>query len=301
MGVVALLVGLALLAPRLALAHAAKADAAAGVEPWLLVLLAGSAVLYAAGIARLWRRAGGGRGIGEWQAASFGAGWLTLAGALVGPVDAWGAQLFAAHMVQHELLMIVAAPLLVLGRPLAAWTWACAPRHRHWLADATRWRWLAWLWSWITRPLIAWGLHAVAIWLWHVPGLFEAALHHEWVHDLQHVSFLGTALLFWWSVLGGDPRSGRHGFALVSVFTTMLHTSALGALLTFATSPWYPSYAAGGGAMGLSPVEDQQVGGLVMWVPGGTAYLIAGLVLVARLLARPPVTRASAARPVPTR
>jgi putative membrane protein len=134
-----------------------------------------------------------------------------------------------------------------------------------------------------------------------VPELFDAALHHEWIHVLQHTSFFGTALLFWWSVLGRDRRSSHGGFALVSVFTTMLHTSALGALLTFATTAWYPSYAAAGGAMGLTPVEDQQIGGLIMWIPGGTAYLVAALVLVARLLARPALTRASAAGPVPTR
>jgi putative membrane protein len=204
-------------------------------------------------------------------------------------------------MVQHELLMIVAAPLLVLGRPLAAWTWAFALQQRRSLAQATRWRWLAWLWGCITRPLVAWALHALALWGWHVPELFDAALHHEWIHVLQHTSFFGTALLFWWSVLGRDRRSSHGGFALVSVFTTMLHTSALGALLTFATTAWYPSYVAAGGAMGLTPVEDQQIGGLIMWIPGGTAYLIAALVLVARLLARPALTRASAAGPVPTR
>jgi putative membrane protein len=301
MGAISLLLSIALLAPRLAIAHAADADVDTGVEPWLVILLAGSAALYLAGVLRLWRQAGRGRGIRPWQAAAFAAGWLTLAGALVGPVDEWGAQLFAAHMVQHELLMIVAAPLLVVGRPLAAWTWAFGPRQRQWLGRATHWRWLERLWSWITGPLVAWALHALAIWVWHVPALFEAALHHEWVHILQHTSFLGTALLFWWSVLGGDPRSTRSGFALVSVFTTMLHTGALGALLTFATSAWYPTYAVAGGALGFTPVEDQQIGGLVMWVPGGAAYLVAGLLLVARLLARDPVTRASAARPVPTR
>jgi putative membrane protein len=300
MGAVALLLTLSLL-PRIAFAHAIDADAGGAVEPWLVWLLAFSAALYAAGVLRLWRHAGRGRGITTGQVIAFAAGWLTLVGALVGPIDRFGDELFSVHMVQHELLMIVAAPLLVLGRPLAAWTWAFALQQRRSLAQATRWRWLAWLWGCITRPLVAWALHALALWGWHVPELFDAALHHEWIHVLQHTSFFGTALLFWWSVLGRDRRSSHGGFALVSVFTTMLHTSALGALLTFATTAWYPSYAAAGGAMGLTPVEDQQIGGLIMWIPGGTAYLIAALVLVARLLARPALTRASAAGPVPTR
>ena len=303
MGAVALrLVAAALLLPTLAFGHVVqRAGVESGAEPWLLALLAISAVGYVIGVVRLWRQAGPARGITRFQAAAFGAGWLTLAGALVGPLDALGAHLFSAHMVQHELLMIVAAPLLVLGHPLAAWTWALAPAQRRAVGQATRWRWLAGLWSRITQPVAAWALHALALWAWHLPRLFDAALHHEGVHVLQHASFLATALLFWWSVLGGDPRSSRGGFALVSLFTTMLHTGALGALLTFATSPWYDAYAMAGAVYGLSPVEDQQLGGLVMWVPGGTAYLIAGLVIVARLLARPAVSPASATRPVPTR
>jgi putative membrane protein len=299
MGPISLLLIVALL-PRLAFAHSIEAGSG-GPEPWLVALLALSAALYAAGVLRLWRHAGRGRGITFGQVAAFAAGWLTLVAALVGPIDEFGDELFSVHMVQHELLMIVAAPLLVLARPLAAWTWAFAPQQRRALGHATRWGWLAALWAFITRPVVAWALHAMALWGWHVPELFDAALHHEWIHILQHTSFFGTALLFWWSVLGRDRRSAHGGFALVSVFTTMLHTSALGALLTFATSAWYPTYAAAGGALGLTPVEDQQIGGLVMWIPGGTAYLVAALVLVARLLARPPVTRASAAGPVPTR
>lgn len=296
MGTVALFVAV-LLAPAPALAHA-PAAVESGAEPWLAWLLLASAAGYAVGTTRLWSRAGRCRGISLGQAAAFGAGWLTLVLALATPLDALGARLFSVHMVQHELLMIVAAPLLVLGRPLAAWTWAFAPRHRQLLGNATRWGWLARSWSAITQPVAAWGLHALALWVWHVPRLFDAALHSEGVHVLQHASFLGTALLFWWAVLGGDSRSSRGGAGLVSLFTTMLHTGALGALLTFSASAWYTAY---GGAYGLTPVEDQQLGGLVMWIPGGTAYLVAGLVLMTRLLARPAVTPATAARPVPTR
>ncbi|HWI84008.1 cytochrome c oxidase assembly protein [Ramlibacter sp.] len=266
-------------------------------QPWLLWLLALSALLYVAGIARLWRHAGRSRGIGRAQVAAFAGGWLTLVMALVTPVDTLGAQLFAAHMVQHELLMVAAAPLLVLGRPLAAWTWALAPRHRQLAGRATRAAWLAASWHGLTRPLTAWALHAIALWAWHLPALFEAALHHEGVHMLQHASFLVTALFFWWTVLGGDARAVRGGSSIASLFTTMMHTGALGALLTFAPGAWYPSYGATSHAFGLTPLEDQQLGGLVMWVPGGLAYLAAGLALVGRLLARPALTPATATPP----
>jgi putative membrane protein len=266
-------------------------------EAWLLALLGLSAAGYAIGLARLWRRAATGRGIGRWQAAAFGAGWLTLVAALVSPLDALGSSLFSAHMLQHELLMIVAAPLLVLGRPLAAWTWAFAPAARRRLGRATQAAWFAAGWSALTRPVTAWALHAVALWLWHLPVLFEAALHLEAVHIAQHASFLGTALLFWWAVLGADVRTRGSGWSMAYLFTTMMHTGALGALLSLAPTLWYPSYATASRALGIDPVEDQQLGGLVMWVPGSLAYLLAGLAMVARLLDRPALNPASAASP----
>jgi putative membrane protein len=271
-------------------------------EPWVVAPLALSAALYACGVARLWRHAGRFRGIGRRQVAAFAAGWIVLVAALVSPLDALGAYLFSAHMVQHELLMVVAAPLMVLGRPLAAWAWAFSPAQRHAIGRGLRVRWWAATWTLLTDPLAAWALHALALWLWHVPRLFDAALANEGWHALQHACFLGTALLFWWAVLGRDTRSHPNsGFALAYLFTTMLHTSALGALLTLAPTAWYEGYAASTAPFGLDPVQDQQLGGLVMWIPGGFAYVVAGLVMVARLLARPALTPAIAAGPGPTR
>lgn len=308
MGAVALLaVAAAIFAAAPAMAHAPDAVAPApsaalqwNTEPWLLALLVFAALLYGAGVARLWRHAGMGRGIVRSRVAAFVAGWLTLAAALVSPLDSLGALLFSAHMVQHELLMVAAAPLLVLGRPLAAWTWALTPRWRRAVGRATHWPWLARGWGVLTQPLSAWALHAVALWVWHVPHLFDAALHSEALHVLQHASFLSTALLFWWAMMGGDRRSRISGFALAYLFTTMMHTAALGALLSLAPTAWYPSYIATTTAAGLDPVQDQQLGGLVMWVPGGVAYLVAGLALVARLLA-PALSPASAGHPGPIR
>jgi putative membrane protein len=271
-------------------------------EPWVVAPLALSATLYALGVARLWRHAGGLRGIGRRQAAAFAAGWVVLVIALVSPLDTLGASFFSAHMVQHELLMVVVAPLMVLGRPLAAWAWAFAPAQRQAIGRGLRVRWWASVWAWLTDPLAAWVLHALALWLWHVPRFFDAALANEGWHALQHASFLGTALLFWWAVLGRDARSRQNsGFALAYLFTTMLHTSALGALLTLAPTPWYEGYATTTALFGLGPVEDQQLGGLVMWIPGGFAYVAAGLVMVARLLGRPTLSPAIAAAPGPTR
>jgi putative membrane protein len=282
-----------LVAAGAAQAHAPEASAAApslwqwNLEVWLLALLAGSAALYAHGIRRLWRNAGAGRGIPHSAVLAFTLGWLTLVIALVSPLDALGGRLFSAHMVQHELLMIVAAPLLVMGRPLAAWTWAFEPPVRHALGRTAQSGPVQAVWGFLTDPVAAWGLHAIALWAWHVPSFFSAALAHEGIHILQHTSFLVTALFFWWAALGHDRRSAQGtGTAIALLFTTMLHTAALGALLSLAPTPWYPPYIPTTTALGIDPVEDQQLGGLVMWVPSGLAYVVAALVLLGRLLTR---------------
>ena len=264
-------------------------------EPWVVAPLAVSLALYVAGVARLWHRAGVGRGITRAQVAYFAGGWLSLAVALVSPLDTLGESLFSAHMVQHEIMMVVSAPLMVLARPLGAWTWAFPAPARHRIGRAVQAHWWSVVWATITGPLAAWALHAAALWVWHVPPLFEAALHNEAVHALQHASFLGTALLFWWSVLGRDARVRQGtGAALAYLFTTMLHTSALGALLTLAPTVWYPHYLGLTQPYGLDPVQDQQLGGLIMWVPGAAAYLFAALAIFARLLN--PATRAAPVR-----
>ena len=255
--------------------------------PWLLLLLGLSGFGYALGLHRLWTNAGGRRGVSPQQAGAFALGWLSLAIALVSPLDPLGGRLFSAHMLQHELLMVVAAPLLVLGRPLATWTWALSPAQRRVVGRLFQRRGWVGFWSTLTDPLVAWALHALALWAWHIPTLFDAALQNEAVHIAQHVSFLGTALFFWWSVLGHDPR-GRYGpgHSAAYLFTTMMHTSALGALLSLAPTPWYSPYIPLTGALGMDPVDDQQLGGLIMWVPAALAYVIAALAVLGKMLTR---------------
>jgi putative membrane protein len=256
---------------------AAGVPADEGPEWWVLLCLAVSLLLYAIGLARLLARTRTGRPRHLRHAAWFAGGWTALAVALASPLDAMGAALFSAHMVQHELLMIVAAPLLVHGQPLGVWAWSLPRRWLRGFGGAFRSGAAAAAWHGITRPLHAWLLHFASLWLWHVPFLFQAALLHPGVHALQHASFLFPALLFWWAVRGATA----HGAAIAYLFTTMLHTGALGALFAMSERIWYPVYGAAATAYGLSPLEDQQLGGLIMWVPGGLAYVIAGLVLCA--------------------
>jgi putative membrane protein len=256
-------------------------------EPVVVLALGLAGWAYLRGLRALWRSAGSGHGIGRWEPAAFTAGWVMLLLALVSPLHRLGGVLFSAHMVQHELLMAAAAPLLVLGRPLVAFVWALPIRWRHtvgaWLAVAP----VRATWTVLTLPLVAWTLHGIAIWVWHAPALFEATLRSDLIHTLQHLTFLGTGLLFWWALLRGvHGRLGRPAVVLY-LFTTSVHTTLLGALLTFSSRPWYPLYASGTAAWGLSPVEDQQLGGLIMWVPAGLAYLAATLVIAASWLREP--------------
>lgn len=261
-------------------------------SPSITIPLVVTLAVYLVGTRALWARAGRGHGVTGVQVACFVAGWLALVIALVSPLHALGESLFSAHMTQHELLMTVAAPLLVIGRPLVPALFALPASSRRAASGWTKAGWFRHGWNVITRPSVAFALHAVAIWGWHLPSLYGATLDNDAIHTLQHFSFLGTALLFWWTVL--NPAWSGRGIALLSLFGTMLHTGALGALLTVSASVWYAPYMTTTTAWGLTPLQDQQLGGLIMWIPGGITYLVAALALLAASL------RESERRAVPT-
>ena len=245
-------------------------------EPLVIISLTITALLFIIGLYRLKRRS-----IRTWEALCFAGGWLALFVALVSPVHAWGQVLFSAHMSQHEILMLVAAPLLVLGRPLIAFLWALPLSWSRSLGNLSKIIWINRLWRALTIPLVAWLIHAIALWVWHIPALFDATLHSEAIHTVQHLSFLLSALLFWWALIHGRHGAMGYGAAVLYVFTTSVHSGALGALITIAGSVWYPSYAPLTASWGLTPLEDQQLGGLIMWIPAGLVYVIAGLALFA--------------------
>jgi putative membrane protein len=250
-------------------------------EPVVVISLVATAGLFVWGLKKLWRQSGTGKGIRRWEALAFAAGWFALFIALVSPVHAWGRVLFSAHMTQHEILMLLAAPLLVLGRPVIAFMWALPLGWARRVGSWSKQGWFQKSWRVLTIPFVAWLVHAVALWSWHVPVLFEAVLQNEWVHTARHLSFLLSALLFWWALIHGRQGWMGYGAAALYVFTTSLHSGLLGALLTFSRSVWYPSYVGLTNSWGLSPLEDQQLGGLIMWIPAGVLYAVAGLALVA--------------------
>ena len=250
-------------------------------EPLVVITLGLSAWLFVNGLRQLWRESGMGRGIRRWEAAAFAGGWFALLVALVSPLHSWSRVLFSAHMTQHEVLMLVAAPLLVLGRPIIAFMWALPLSWSRGLGRIGKARWLQAVWRGLTIPFVAWLVHAVALWVWHIPRLFDAVLTSEWVHTTQHLSFLLSALLFWWALIHGRRGLMGYGAAVLYVFTTSLHSGLLGAFITFSSSVWYPSYMGLTASWGLTPLEDQQLGGLIMWIPAGLVYVAAGLALFA--------------------
>jgi putative membrane protein len=266
-----------------------------GDDPLALATLAAVAWLYARGLVamRAGARARGRdpRAVPAWRSRCFFGGMLTVALALLSPLDALAEALLSAHMVQHLLLMIVAPPLLVLGMPGAPLLRGLPRGARRAIA---RW-WLGagpaaalrQLWRAFTVPLVALLLHVVATWTWHLPAPYQAALRSAPLHALEHLSFLGSAMCVWWAALrprGASARRAGYATGLLLVFATALQGGALGALMTFARTPWYPDYGRGAAAWGMSMLEDQQLAGLVMWVPGGLLYVAAAGMLFAAWL-----------------
>jgi putative membrane protein len=247
-------------------------------DPQVLLCLGLLALCYLRGVTRLWQRAGTGRGVPRWRAACFGAGLLALFVALNSPLDALALSLVSAHMVQHLILIVVAAPLLVLGQPHTALLWSLPLDDRR--AVGRWWRRSKIcrpFWRLATAPLIVVCMHTVALWAWHLPALYQAAVTNEGIHTLEHLSFLGTALLLWWTLM--HPGRVGHGFGVLLIFVTGMQSVALGALFTFAQSPWYPIYDGRTEAWGLTPLADQQLAGVIMWVPAGTVYLATAALL----------------------
>lgn len=250
------------------------------LEPGVLIPLAIAGVWYAAGLSAITRR---GLSVRKRQALLFAAGWLFLFVALASPLDAISDQLFSAHMVQHELLMIVAAPLLVLARPTAVLLSAFPGGTRRTVVRIACSPAVRRAWRTLGRPMHAWLVHGIVIWVWHAPVLFDAALENDAVHAVQHLCFLGSAMVFWWSLVYGQRRASR-GMSILYLFTTAVHTGVLGALLSVSRHAWYAAYADRAAAWGLSPLADQQLAGLIMWIPASLAYLLAALLLFARWL-----------------
>ena len=211
------------------------------------------------------------------------AGLIVIEIALQSPIEAYDTTLFSDHMVQHVLLTIVAAPLLALGAPITLLLRFARPE--------TRKRWiLPVLHSRITRvisfPVVTWILFAGYMWLAHFSPLFEWSLENPVVHQLEHVGFLGTALLFWWPAVAADPSPWRmrHPTRLVYMFLQMPQNTFLGLTLYSATVPLYPYYLNLVRTWGPSVLDDQQIAGGIMWISGDVVFMTAIMLILRGLL-----------------
>jgi putative membrane protein len=167
---------------------------------------------------------------------------------------------------------------------VVAGAWALGPERRMRVLKALQSPRIATPWRFLSAPLPTLILHALVLWAWHIPVLFEAALANEGIHALQHASFFGTAAVFWWAVLRGRYGRAGYGLAAAFVFATAMHTSVLGALVTIASRTWYPAYVPRGTPWGIDALADQQLAGLIMWIPAGILLTLIALALFAAWL-----------------
>jgi putative membrane protein len=236
------------------------------LDPALLAGIAGVTAIYLVALGPRRDRFPGAAPVGRGRVTAFLAGLVTAALALVSPLHVLGERyLLTAHMVQHLLLTLVVPPLLLLGTP----GWLLRP--------LLRLPYVRPLASFLTSPVVAFLLFNGTFALWHAPALYDLALRVEWVHILEHQSFTLTALLSWWPVLSPLPELPRlsRPAQVLYLFLQSLPPTIIGALITFASAVLYPTYAAAPRLFGLSPLDDQQLAGLIMWVPGALVYLLA--------------------------
>lgn len=259
-------------------------------RPEIFVPLALSAVLYAVGWWRLRRRAPG--HVGPARALLALVAWGSIAAALLSPLDHLAHRLFVAHMTQHMLLIVVAAPALLLADPFPVIIWGLPRPIRH----ATP-RWLrrgalsGRLWRALTPLPLTWLAYALILWLWHLPLAYDSALGDRLLHDVQHLTFFMAAILFWWPVIDPAPHfraAAAYGRRVVYLLLAAFQTAGLGLLLTLSPRVLYPSYEA----------DDQIWGGIVMWGVGGAVDMLAILILIWRFLAEPAAAIIDRSKPV---
>lgn len=286
---------LALLAAPVAFAHGGGGNSVELMEGWAWWITAITVVVivwYAAGVRR---RARHGRRESVWRQLAFYSGVLILHFGVEPPLDVLEEHLFSAHMFQHMIIRALGPMLLALSVPLAnliaglpRWlrTWALRP-----LVSA---RPLQKLWGFLVHPFWAAVLWMAAFYVWQWPPFFDPTVQVEWIDDFQHIVLLITSLFFWWMAFDprGRPGAVRYGVRVVAVLATLFPNILIGAYITFTPRDLYQAYDVAGRIWGVSRALDQQIGGLLIWVPGSMMTVIGALIVFARWI------RDDAARPL---
>ncbi len=258
------------------------------VRPFLFLFFLGLGLLYTAGWVRLRRRGKRRKLAASWRLAFYWAALFLLIVALMSPLDVLSADLFFMHMIQHLVMTMISAPLLMLANPMPFLIWGLPDRLRHpvgrFLTSFLRRR------SPIrerlrtaTHGAYVWVVMVGILWGWHDFRLYNLAQGEGWIHDLEHLTFYGSALLYWWRVTGAGPRlhprmsrGGAVGYLLAGIPATFV----LGVGIAFSTTVIYTYYETRPRLLGLSVLDDQTIGGIIMWVGGSMMYLMAALIVV---------------------
>jgi cytochrome c oxidase assembly factor CtaG len=220
--------------------------------------------------------------------AAYLSGILLLAISLLSPIDALGGQLFFMHMTQHMIMITFAAPLLWSGDPFPISMWAL-PKQLQRLAVAllTKKSPPRQFFTAITTPALSWFLF-IAVYLgWHDPGLYNQALYHDWVHDIQHLSFFAVALLYWRPVLDGAPHLHKRmsTWARVAYLLSVIPPSmAAGIAIATSNTVIYTYYNSAPNLYGIDRLFDQAMAGAIMWIPGNEMQVQIAVILLYRWL-----------------
>lgn len=303
------------LMPTLVLAHTRPRPnpdnvwAAWYIDPVVAISMLVTSWLYLRGVRNLWSTAGFGKVISARQRNAWYMAMLSLGIALFSPLDALGGALFSAHMVQHLILFVVTPWLLAYTRPgLGMWWGLSADVRKRVGSSAGTHPIVRWLHGASKNPTIIVIVFTAVLWLWHTPALYNAALRSDFIHAVEHFSFMAGAYLLWSWLLSvqlsrGGPTGDRHGVAILIVFVTVMQSGVLGAILTFARKPLYEMHAGYTELWGISLLQDQQIAGILMWVPMGLTFTLVALLLFrAWLIAsdRQARRREEAESPIPT-
>lgn len=255
------------------------------VDPIVAVSMFLASWLYLRGVRELWSTAGRGKVISTRQRNSWYWAMATLVIALFSPLDALGGALFSAHMVQHLILFVVAPWLLAYARPgLGIW-WGISTRLRKRIGGGVGSSGVVQVLHKASRsPVLIVFIFTAVLWLWHTPALYNAALRSDFIHAVEHFSFMAGAYLLWsWliSVQHGTsgPNANRQGLAILIVFITVMQSGVLGAILTFSRKPLYEMHEGYTAVWRLSLLQDQQIAGILMWVPMGLTFTLVALLL----------------------
>jgi putative membrane protein len=256
-------------------------------RPEIMLSLGLAAAIHLAGRWRL-KRQGSARLVKPWRSVAYLSGLAVLWIALMSPIDVLSGQFFFMHMIQHLLLVMIAPPLLLIGNPMPIMLWGLPTGLRReigrWLRPDSGFRRAV---RSLTTPGLVW-LYFVAFLVgWHDPRAYNLTLENELVHDLEHLTFFGTAVLFWWHVVGAAPRIHRRlsrGVRIGYTLSVVPPNALTGITIAFASEPIYTYYTTVPRLGEMTVLEDQMLGGVIMWIPGSMMYIVAALILLAQIV-----------------